>query len=212
MRQADTGDAVCQRVLVAKTGVGERRGERHRAIHAAAIEQFTLRGIAGTSMANIAEAAGMSRPALYQYFDDKADIFASAFLAVFEEHAERALTALAGPGSTAERLDGLLQRSEGDLWQLLAASPHSEEILRAKHSRIAASVGVVVDELWEGVGEQLRRMAPGRSRAMDERRAAWIEVLRFSPRGLAYDRPPIEVYRLRLSTLARSVAADIDST
>ena len=197
---------------VADTQAGERPGGRHREIHAAAIEQFTIHGIAGTSMANIAEAAGLSRPALYQYFSNKADIFASAFVAVYEEHAEQAMGALAGPGTTAERLDGFLQRYDGDLWQLMAASPHSEEIRRAKNARIAASIGVVVDRLWEGVEEQLTKIAPGRSRAMTERRAAWIELLRFSPRGFAFDRPPIEAYRRRLSTLAKSIAADIDST
>ena len=64
----------------------------------------------------------MSRPALYQYFRNKADIYESAFVALFDEHVERALAALAEPGTTAERLDGFLQRYEGDLWQLLVAS------------------------------------------------------------------------------------------
>lgn len=202
---------MCQSVPVVDRGARGGPGGRHNEIHAAAIEQFTLRGIAGTSMANIAEAAGMSRPALYQYFRDKADIFASAFVAVFEQHAERAVAALAGPGTTAERLDGLLQRYEGDLWQILAASPHSEEILQAKDAHIATSIGVVVDRLWTETEGHLKKIAPGRSRTMTERRAAWIELLRFSPRGFGFDRPPIDVYRRRLSTLARIIAADIDS-
>jgi AcrR family transcriptional regulator len=192
--------------------VDEPLGERHRTIHAAAIEQFTLRGIAGTSMANIAEAAGMSRPALYQYFRNKADIYASAFVALFEEQVELALAALAPPGTTAERLDGFLQRFEGDLWQLLAASPHADEILRAKNAQVAASIADVVDRLWTQAAEHVAEMAPGRSRAMIERRTGWIEVLRFSPKGLTLDRPAIEVYRRRLRTLAHSVAADIEST
>jgi len=154
----------------------------------------------------------MSRPALYQYFRDKADIFASAFVAVFEQHAEQAVAALARPGTTTERLDGFLQRFEGDLWQILAASRHSEEILRAKNAQIAASIGVVVERLWAETENHLKQIALGRSRAMIEQRAAWIELLRFSPRGFAFDRPPVDVYRRRLSALARTIAADIDST
>ena len=196
---------------VVDRGAQGRPGGRHNEIHAAAIEQFTLRGIAGTSMANIAEAAGMSRPALYQYFRNKTDIFASAFVAVFEEHAEGAVAALAQPGTTAERLDRFLQRYEGDLWQILAASPHSEEILQAKDAHIATSIGVVVNRLWAETEDHLKKIAPGRSRTMTDQRAAWIELLRFSPRGFAFDRPPIDVYRRRLSTLARIIAADIDS-
>jgi AcrR family transcriptional regulator len=62
---------------------------RRDEIHAAAIEQSTRCGIASTTMANIAEAAGLSRSARYQYFCNKADIFASAFVAVFEPGEER---------------------------------------------------------------------------------------------------------------------------
>ncbi len=47
---------------------------KREAIHRAAIVEFAARGFSGTSMANIAEAAGMSRPALYQYFRNKGDI------------------------------------------------------------------------------------------------------------------------------------------
>ena len=53
-------------------------------IHAAAISEFSARGFNRTSMSNIAEAAGMSRPALYQYFKNKGDIFGSAFVALLD--------------------------------------------------------------------------------------------------------------------------------
>ena len=202
---------MCQADLVVSKHTAEQLDQRHRAIHAAAIEQFTLRGIAGTSMANIADAAGMSRPALYQHFRNKGDIYASAFVALFEEHVDLALTALVQPGSTVEQLDGFLQRYEGDLWQLLAASPHSEEILGAKSTEVAASIGDVVARLWTGMADHLAKIAVGRSRAIVERRAGWVEILRFSPRGLVYDQPTIAVYRRRLNTLASSVAADVDS-
>ena len=162
-------------------------------------------------MANIAEAAGMSRPALYQHFRNKSDIYASAFVSLFEEHVELALAALSQPGTIAEQLDGFLQRYEGDLWQLLAASPHSEEILGAKNAEVAASIADVVGPLWTGMANHLSKVVVGRSRAIVEQRAAWVEMLRFSPRGLMSDQPTIAVYRRRLSTLAKSVAADIHS-
>lgn len=63
-----------------------RRASRRDAIHRVAIDQFAERGFAGTSMANIAEAAGMSRPALYQYFRDKDDIFQSAFVVLLRRN------------------------------------------------------------------------------------------------------------------------------
>ena len=71
----------------------QRGGPQRRAIHVAAIAQISERGFSATSMANIADAAGMSRPALYQYFRNKGDIFSSAFVALFNDHADRALRA-----------------------------------------------------------------------------------------------------------------------
>ena len=63
--------AVCQSVVMAaKT----RREERIESILRAAIPVFAAQGYRNTSMADLAAAAGVSRPALYQYFDDRADL------------------------------------------------------------------------------------------------------------------------------------------
>lgn len=190
---------------------GEQRGDpQRRAIHAAAIAEFSERGSSATSMANIADAAGMSRPALYQYFRNKGDIFASAFVALFNDHADLALEALTVDGSTADRLDGYLQRFEGDLWEQMAASAHSEEIMSAKSASTAEEIQHVVARLRSGLATFLAKAAPGRSRTASARRADWAEVLELSPKGFKYDTPDVAVYRRRLTTLARSIAADID--
>ena len=113
----------------------ERTDEQQRraAIHTAAVAVFSAQGFTATSMADIAAAAGMSRPALYQYFANKRDIFASAFAAVIDESVDHSLAALKAAGSVAEQLDGFLQRFDGDLWEVMAASAHSDEILHAKN-------------------------------------------------------------------------------
>ncbi len=182
----------------------QRRDAKRAAIHSAAIDQFAKAGVAGTSMANIAEAAGMSRPALYLYFSDKSDIFNSAFVALFEKRIDDALAALHEPGTRAEQLDGALQRFEGDLWQQLHASPHAEEIVNAKDDALSLTLAGVTSRLWEGLATYLGEVGDV------ENRAAWIELLRLSPRGFKSDQPSVQVYRLRLTALARSVAADID--
>lgn len=185
--------------------VAVRHDAKRAAIHVAAIDQFTERGIARTSMANIAEAAEMSRPALYQYFNDKDDIFASAFVALFEEHVEAALAALHQPGSTYDQVDGMLQRFEGDLWERMAATTHSDEILSAKNEEVTAAVVTVVERLSIGLASYLEEVAD------PETQAEWVDVLRLSPKGFKSDQPSVQVYRQRLSTLARGVAADIDA-
>ena len=190
--------------------IAQRGDPQRRAIHVAAIAQFSERGFSATSMANIADAAGMSRPALYQYFRNKGDIYASAFVALFNDHVDRALQALDADATNAQRLDGFLQRFEGDLWEQMAASEHSEEIMGAKTADTAEEIQQVVTRLRCGLAAFLARAAPGRSQVTRARRAEWAEVLELSPKGFKFDTPAVAVYRRRLTTLARSVAADID--
>ena len=193
------------------TAPSSSRGDARRAaILAAAIEEFSAHGIRGASMSSIAAGAGVSRPALYQYFANRDDIFASAFVSLFEDHVERALHALAAPGSTAAQLDGFLQRFEGDLWERMAASPHTDEIADAKTSDVAASVQSAIDDLRNGLAQWLADASPGTGRAATSRRERWLDMLDLSPKGLRSDHPSVEVYRERLTALANSVAADID--
>lgn len=192
-------------------GIGERGDLQRRAIHAAAIAEFSKRGFSATSMANIADAAGMSRPALYQYFRNKSDIFGSAFVALFDDHVDRALQALRDDGTTAQRLDGFLQRFEGDLWEQMAASEHSEEIMSAKTADTTEEIQQVVARLRRGLTAFLATAHPGRRKPESLRRAEWAEVLELSPKGFKFDKPTVADYRRRLTALARGVAADIET-
>ena len=166
-------------------------------------------GYAATSMAKIAVAAGVSRPALYQYFSDKDDIFASAFARVFEERVDAALAALEADGAVGDVLDAVLQRYEGDLWALTARSTHNEELIAAKSPAVAAAVAVEVDRLWSAVDAWLVGRHPGKSAVARSRRAGWLDLLRWSPVGMRSDQPSVPEYRRRLTALARSVAADV---
>ena len=179
--------------------------ERRAAIHAAAVKVFSEQGFAATSMADIAAAAGMSRPALYQYFGNKGDIFGSAFAALVDGAVDAALAQLEQPGSTADRLDGFLQRLDGDLWERMSASPHSQELLDAKYTHAAESSARSLERVRKGLAAHLKRT--GAPAAL---RTEWLELLDLSAKGFKADGPSITVYRRRLTSLARSVGADID--
>ena len=95
------------------------REQRVDQIRRAAIPVFASQGFKRTSMADIAEAAGVSRPALYQYFDNRADLFREALQIILVEATDAALAALGGDGVVAERIDGYLQRLVADGYETL---------------------------------------------------------------------------------------------
>lgn len=72
-----------------------------------AIEVFGRAGYYGASMNDIAEAAGVTKPVLYQHFDSKSDLYA----ALLEEVGDRMLAAIAK--ATAEAQDGREQTLQG---------------------------------------------------------------------------------------------------
>jgi len=181
-------------------------------IASAAIDVFSARGFSGTSMSHIAEQAGMSRPALYQYFQNKGDIFACAFAALVEQQADRALAALEEPGTIAEQLDGFLQNFDGAFWERTAASPYGEELLSATSAFAPKAVGSEMKRIRRGLEKYLRRVGIGQRSASDRaRRNGWIDMLEFAPRGFKLDRPALPAYRLRLTALAESIASDIEA-
>ncbi|MDE0885716.1 MAG: helix-turn-helix domain containing protein [Myxococcota bacterium] len=184
---------------------------KRASIAAAAINVFSARGFARTSMANIANEAGMSRPALYQYFQNKGDIFGYAFTALVEDAANDALSALELDGSVADQLDGFLQNFDGAFWERTSASPYGDELLSAKSEYAPRAVGTVMARIRRGLETYLKKVGPpGRSAAIRERRQGWIDMLEYAPRGFKLDRPSINLYRQRLSALAKSIAADCE--
>ena len=73
-------------------------------IISAALNVFGRYGYQRTSMELIAQAAGISRPALYQHFSGKDDIFRAAGERMADELISAAEIAAAADGSTADRL------------------------------------------------------------------------------------------------------------
>ena len=182
-------------------------------IASAAIDVFSARGFARTSMSHIADQAGMSRPALYQYFENKGDIFACAYTTLVEQAADRALVALEEPGTIAEQLEGFLQNCDGAFWERTAASPYGEELLSATSEYAPKAVGIEMKRIRRALETYLRRNgAKQRSTSDRARRKGWIDILEFAPRGFKLDRPTVPAYRRRLTALAQSVAADIETS
>ena len=187
--------------------VATDRQARIDAICDAAIPVFATQGFRGTSMADLAAAAGMSRPALYQYFENRADLFRVAFGALLESATDAALEALAEPAGTGERLDGFLQRLSGDGYEQLAANLHGDELMEAKHEFAQDVAAAAYERAHAGL-----RAFVADTGAPAATAAEVLDLLTLSPFGLQSDRPTPATYRVRLTSLARAAEALLDDT
>lgn len=184
-----------------------KREQRIEQIRRAAIPVFASQGFRGTSMADVAKAAGVSRPALYQYFDNRADLFRAALDAVLQDSADAALTALNAEGSVVECLDGYLQHAHADGYEALSATPFGAELMEARHEFAADVAEAVNERTRQGLGEVVAAL----STVDATTRAEVIDLLVLSPKGLKGDDPSPPVYRRRLRALARAAAQLLDA-
>lgn len=195
---------MCQPGAVTDTTTTDRQA-RIDAICAAAIPVFASQGFRGTSMADLAAAADLSRPALYQYFDNRADLFRVSFGAMLEKATDAALDALAESTDTAAGLDAFLQRLSGDGYEQLASTAHGDELMEAKHEFAADVAGAAYARAFDGLRRFLATLETTAATS-----DAVFDLLTLSPVGLKSDRPAPAAYRARLRALASAAVALLD--
>lgn len=103
--------------------------ERKAQILEAARDTFTERGFHKTRMADIAEASGLSKGALYWYFESKDAIILSLLEKVFEPELRDLKTLLDDNRSAEERLLSYAERAADDVQNMLKWMPLIYEFL-----------------------------------------------------------------------------------
>jgi len=126
-------------------------------ILSAAFDVFINYGFRKTSMDDIARAAGMSRPALYQVFRNKTEIFRAASLSILENIGNEARSAFAGDKPFAERLYDSLDRSILSLHRKIDATPHGAELMGV-NEEVAGDIEekwceLMVDAIANGISD-----------------------------------------------------------
>jgi len=86
----------------------------------AATSLFAERGIDGTSMREIAEAAGVREAAIYRHFAGKDDLAREIFLSWYGWYCGELLRIVSGPGSTLDKIHQIV------LHEFSAVTEHSE--------------------------------------------------------------------------------------
>ena len=106
--------------------------DRKTDILRAAIATFTRYGFRRSSMEDIAAEAGLSRPALYQYFKSKEDIILRVLDLVIDDAFAAAEARLDGQTTPREGVTAYLVTYLTFYHRLLVNSPHADELMDMK--------------------------------------------------------------------------------
>jgi len=106
--------------------------DRKTQIKRAAMAVFSAYGLRRTSMEDVAHEAGLSRPALYQYFRNKDDLIAACFDLVTEDGFALSAAAAEGVSGRVQRVSTYLCTYMCYYHRLLFSGPHSDEVLELK--------------------------------------------------------------------------------
>jgi AcrR family transcriptional regulator len=103
--------------------------DRRRCIVTAALEAFSRFGYRRAAMADIAAAAGVSRPLLYTVFPNKAAVFRALAESLLADAIAAAEAAWPASAPVADGLAAAILAKDLGIHRLFAATPHAAEIL-----------------------------------------------------------------------------------
>ncbi len=128
-------------------------------VRAGALAAFTRHGYRRTTMADIAAAAGLSRPALYLVHAGKEAVFRDLAEALLGGAVEAAEVAWPEGAAVADGLEKAILAKDLPVFRLLAGSPHGAEVIAETatitaelHDRLAARFHALVSDRLAAAG------------------------------------------------------------
>lgn len=144
MNDADTGDSLTA-------------AKRKNRILTAAERLFLTYGMRRTSMDDIAREAELAKGTLYLSFKSKDELFAVLAERIVGQFKDRAEAAAAKESDPAGKLVAYLNEAIGEPARLLASTPHTDEILKAKKAFAVATIQAFQEQVLLGVAGILGR-------------------------------------------------------
>jgi AcrR family transcriptional regulator len=109
----------------------------------ASLKLFARHGFNRTSMADIAEAAGISRATLYLHFKNKEEIFRALADNVVKESLQQMREAWQATAAFSQNLEAAILAKDGRLHRLKHTSPHGGELLASNSESVLACAQIL---------------------------------------------------------------------
>lgn len=170
----------------------------------AAAQVFTRYGYHRTSMADIAEAAGISRSAIYLLFQNKEDVFRSLADYVLGGSLQAASAALKGEAPLVERITRAVLTFEEPLFEIAHNSAHGDELVEANTSLAAEKMREANAKLVRLLAKAIRDAEASGDvnlARLATRPKAFAELLLASVVGLKKDSATVNDFRKRVQTV-----------
>ncbi len=174
-----------------------------------ALSAFSAYGFKKTSMDDIAKGAGMSRPALYLYFDNKEAILRKLTGLYYERRAIAVAEALSMEGSVSQIIGNAIHVQTDGMAEIMS-SPHGLELLDASVSTASDIVTQGEARLMALYAEWLGREAEqGRIRLFDGARET-AKMISFALRGVKASATDYQEFTRSNSNLATIIGAGLE--
>ncbi|OYU16371.1 MAG: hypothetical protein CFE37_01455 [Alphaproteobacteria bacterium PA4] len=176
--------------------------DRRQSIVTAALSAFSRFGYRRAAMADIAAAAGVSRPLLYTVFPNKAAVFRALAEALLADAVAGAEAAWPPGMALAQGLAAAILAKDLPIHQLFAASSHADEIL--------AEAETLAGDLHEAAATRFAALVAARfAAAGDQQAEATARLVIHAADGLKHAGLDEPTYVADVTRLAALVAAGV---
>jgi AcrR family transcriptional regulator len=199
--------------MAATKTLAKKSDEKRQAVFKAALEVFSQYGFRRTAMNDIAQSAGISRPALYLIFDNKEDLFRQLVTSLQDEAILQAVQALDKQEPLPARIVSAILAYENIYYVPVSKSRHGAELMDASQSLAA-------DDMKKGHGRLIAHLAKAISAAaskgeadlaqMDVKPQPFAELLMWSVSGQKKAATSTKDFQRRIREVSRIFMKSIE--